>query len=280
VLENAALMRRLFFISFHQKEYKTSMLSFFKYQGTGNDFVMIDAREVKVSLSQEEIAAICSRRFGVGADGLILLKNADGCDFRMVYYNADGREGSMCGNGGRCTVKFAADLGIFEKETSFIAVDGPHEALLIEDKVRLKMTDTATVAEVDGNSFYNTGSPHVVIYSDNLGALDVNKEGAAIRYNEYWQAAGGSNINFVELKGSQSIAVRTYERGVEAETYSCGTGVTACALDAWQKHQMKSPIAINTLGGQLEVSFEQNTDGSFSNIWLEGPALRVFKGIW
>ena len=256
------------------------MLSFFKYQGTGNDFVMIDARDTEISLSQEEIAAICSRRFGVGADGLILLKNADGYDFRMVYYNADGREGSMCGNGGRCTVKFAADLGIFENKTTFIAVDGPHEALLVDDKVRLKMTDTAAVTEIEGNPFYNTGSPHVVIYNNDLDKLDVNKEGAAIRYNAYWQAAGGSNINFVELKGPQFIAVRTYERGVEAETYSCGTGVTACALDAWQQHQMKSPVSIDTKGGKLEVSFEQNSDGSFSNIWLEGPALRVFKGSW
>lgn len=256
------------------------MPSFFKYQGTGNDFVMIDAREVDVNLSQKEIEAICSRRFGVGADGLILLKNEEGYDFRMVYYNADGREGSMCGNGGRCTVRFAADLGIFEKETSFIAVDGPHEAVLNGDNVRLKMTDTAAVAERDGNSFYDTGSPHVIVYNENLDKLDVNQEGAAIRYNAYWQKAGGSNINFVKVLGKQSIGVRTYERGVEAETYSCGTGVTACALDAWQKHQMASPIAIKTKGGRLKVSFEQNPDGSFTNIWLEGPALQVFKGIW
>ena len=256
------------------------MIQFYKYQGTGNDFVMIDGREQKPDLSTAQIAAICMRRFGVGADGLIILENAEGYDFRMIYYNADGNEGSMCGNGGRCTVKFAHDLGIFEKTTRFIAVDGPHEAEIHGPNIHLKMSDTAAMVKRNGANFYDTGSPHVVLYVEDVNSEPVELNGKTIRYCEYWENHGGTNVNFVEITGSQSIKVRTYERGVEAETYSCGTGVTACALDAWQSFAMPSPIAIETLGGNLKVSFEQKEDGDFTNIWLQGPAKPVFQGEW
>jgi diaminopimelate epimerase len=254
------------------------MLKFHKYQGTGNDFVMIDGRENLPELSQHQIVEICQRRFGIGADGLIVLTNAEGYDFRMIYYNADGNEGSMCGNGGRCTVKFAHDLKIFDKKTRFIAVDGPHEAELHDDIIHLKMSDTPPVQSKDGVSFYNTGSPHIVLYVDDLENEPVDSRGRQIRYSEYWKSQGGTNVNFVEIIGNQSIKVRTYERGVEAETYSCGTGVTACALDAYESTGMLSPIAIETRGGNLNVSFEQKEDRSFKNIWLQGPAKKVYDG--
>ena len=239
MLENAALIRRLFLYHFEE----IIMFKFYKYQGTGNDFVMIDGREGNPGLSQSQIAAICLRRFGIGADGLIILENAEGYDFRMIYYNADGREGSMCGNGGRCTVKFAHDLGIFDQKTTFIAVDGPHEAEIHGPYIHLKMTDTAAMITRNGAHFYDTGSPHIVLYVDNLEAEPVELNGRTVRYSDYWQQAGGTNVNYVEITGSQSIKVRTYERGVEAETYSCGTGVTACALDAWQTFRMPSPVS-------------------------------------
>ncbi|MCL4167150.1 UNVERIFIED_CONTAM: hypothetical protein GTU68_017481 [Idotea baltica] len=240
---------------------------------------MIDDRVQTFNLSKDEIEMLCHRRFGIGADGLILLQNAEGYDFKMVYYNADGGEGSMCGNGGRCIVRFAHDLGVFKTETSFIAVDGPHEASVTSDLVSLKMTDTAAVKEKDSLNFYDTGSPHVVKYIDGLDNFDVFKEGSGIRYSEFWKVNGGTNVNFVEPTGAQSIKVRTYERGVEAETFSCGTGVTACAIDRFVVDGCVSPISIVTLGGDLEVSFDVNADGSFSEIFLKGPAKRVFEGV-
>ncbi|WP_341226002.1 diaminopimelate epimerase [uncultured Arcticibacterium sp.] len=254
-------------------------MNFFKYQGTGNDFIMIDDREQTFNLTKDEIEVLCHRRFGIGADGLILLQNAEGYDFRMVYYNADGGEGSMCGNGGRCIVRFAHDLGVFEHETTFIAVDGKHEASVSTDLVSLKMTDTNAVQVKDGLHFYDTGSPHVIKYINNLDELDVVQAGSAIRNSEFWSVNGGTNVNFVEPLGEQKIKVRTYERGVEAETFSCGTGVTACVLDRFVVDACQSPIAIVTKGGDLEVSFEVNTDRTFTNIYLKGPAKRVFEGI-
>ncbi|AWV98087.1 diaminopimelate epimerase [Arcticibacterium luteifluviistationis] len=254
-------------------------MKFFKYQGTGNDFIMIDDREQTFNLSKAEIEMLCHRRFGVGADGLILIQDAEGYDFRMVYYNADGGEGSMCGNGGRCIVRFAHDLGIFDKETSFIAVDGKHEASVTPDLVSLKMSDTAAVSDKDGLHFYDTGSPHVIKYIDNLDELDVDGAGSAIRNSEFWKVNGGTNVNFVEAIDEQRIKVRTYERGVEAETFSCGTGVTACVLDRFVVAACQSPIAIVTKGGDLEVSFHVNADHSFTNIYLIGPAKRVFEGV-
>ena len=253
-------------------------MNFYKYQGTGNDFILIDDRSSSFKSRQSEIERFCDRRFGIGADGLILLQNHDKFDFRMVYYNSDGHEGSMCGNGGRCIVRFAHDLGVFKTDTRFMAVDGLHEASVEGLDISLKMSETKDVIIKDGLHFYNTGSPHVVIYIDNLDDFDVFQEGKSIRYNEYWANNGGTNVNFLQVLDENSIKVRTYERGVEDETYSCGTGVTACALDMNVTRGSSSPINILTKGGELNVSFERKLDGSFENIYLKGPAKRVFEG--
>ncbi|SOE20366.1 diaminopimelate epimerase [Spirosomataceae bacterium TFI 002] len=253
-------------------------MKFYKYQGTGNDFVMIDNRDNSISLSQKDIAKLCHRRFGVGADGLIFLTLEDGYDFRMIYHNADGAEGSMCGNGGRCTVKFAHDLGLFTKETRFIAVDGLHEAEVLSDgTVSLGMVDVKELESQNGDYFCNTGSPHVVQFVENVSDFDVFGEGAAIRNSDFWQQKGGTNVNFLEQKGKQEISVRTFERGVEDETYSCGTGVTACALIINSVKEMNSPIKVTTLGGNLSISFDKIGKG-YQNIKLIGPAMMVFEG--
>lgn len=260
----------------------TSPLSirFVKYQGTGNDFIMIDDRSETFPVSQPLIEFLCHRRFGIGADGLILLRNAEGYDFRMVYFNADGREGSMCGNGGRCTVRFAQDLGLFEENTTFIAVDGEHKAVACEEEIFLNMSNVAG-SKKDGSDFFlNTGSPHFVRFVKDVEATEVVADGKAIRYGEVYGPKGGTNVNFTEVMGEQSIYVRTYERGVEDETYSCGTGVTACALMAYQHLGMNEPISVKTKGGPLRVSFVAHEDGSFDNIYLIGPAVRVFEGVF
>ncbi len=266
-------------------------MKFSKYQGTGNDFIMVDDRafefyqvyngnsnlETQNSISKY-IESLCHRRFGIGADGLILLQNAEGYDFRMVYYNADGTEGSMCGNGGRCIVRFAHDLGIIGESAKFIAVDGEHLASVCDEDIFLKMSDVAEVEQYTDYDFANTGSPHYIKYTYSLDEDDVYELGNKIRYSPEWDAKGGTNVNFVQLNDAQTIAVRTYERGVEDETYSCGTGVTACALSANLKQGMESPINIKTLGGQLQVSFQKGINNSFTDIYLIGPAVKVFNG--
>jgi diaminopimelate epimerase len=253
------------------------MLQFFKYQGTGNDFIMVDDRTGTFPVNQKYIEHLCHRRFGIGADGLILLQNTEGYDFRMVYFNADGNEGSMCGNGGRCTVRFAQDLGVFSNNTTFLAVDGPHEAKANLAEISLKMIDVETVEPDDNVFFINTGSPHYVMFVDDVQNTDVVGIGRAIRYGDTYGSKDGTNVNFVEIIDAQTLRVRTYERGVEDETYSCGTGVTACALAAFVRLGMPSPVQVQTEGGALRVSFE--TDGNtFKNIHLIGPAVKVFEG--
>lgn len=257
-----------------------SNIKFYKYQGTGNDFVMIDNRNGHFPVSQAYIEHLCHRRFGIGADGLILLQNDTNgqfpnYDFRMVYFNADGREGSMCGNGGRCTVRFAEDLGIFKNETKFIAVDGEHTAQATAEVISLKMGKVNGLERYVEYDFMNTGSPHYVAYVTDVKSFDVFSEGKKIRYSEEWVKRGGTNVNFVQMIDEETIYVRTYERGVEDETYSCGTGVTASALSTNLRFGIKSPIKVITKGGNLKVSFEDN----FQNIHLIGPAVRVFEGI-
>lgn len=255
-------------------------ISFYKYQGTGNDFVMIDNRHQQLSKNNTKlISSLCDRKFGIGADGLILLEKPEreGEDFKMVYFNADGRESSMCGNGGRCIVAFAAFLGIINKKAAFSAIDGYHEATVDGNTVSLKMMDVANVEKGDGYLFLNTGSPHHIVFSEEVGALEVKKEGAAIRNSDLYRTKGGTNVNFVEVK-NDLLKVRTFERGVEDETLSCGTGVTAVALAAYTTGKAKgNTVKMETPGGQLSVSFEQKGDG-FTNIWLTGPASQVFKG--
>ena len=252
-------------------------LQFYKYQGTGNDFVMIDDRQNKFDESNHKlIAFLCDRKFGIGADGLILIRNHNDYDFEMVYFNADGHEGSMCGNGGRAIVRFAHDLGMIGNETKFIAVDGEHLASVTTNNISLKMMNVTTIEEAKNFYFMDTGSPHYVEFLDeDLNQTDVYNKGKSIRYNERFKEVG-TNINFVEKTSATSLYVRTYERGVENETLSCGTGVTACALASSFKG-MKSPVSIKTLGGDLSISFEKKNEG-FENIFLIGPAQKVFKG--
>ncbi|MFD3000295.1 diaminopimelate epimerase [Pontibacter toksunensis] len=251
-------------------------ITFYKYQGTGNDFVMVDNRKRAFPTDDEALVKqICDRRTGVGADGLILLQDHPEYDFEMVYYNADGRLGSMCGNGARCTVRFARQLGVIEDVACFLAADGEHQASVERDLIQLKMNDVNKIEQIGADFYLNTGSPHYVCFADNVKDLDVYAEGRAIRYSDRFKAEG-TNVNFVELISENEIFVRTYERGVEDETLSCGTGVTACALVAGLRG-LRSPVAVRTLGGDLEVAFKRDGD-SFKHINLVGPAKQVFTG--
>lgn len=254
-------------------------IEFFKYQGTGNDFVIIDNREGKYnSLTSEQVNFLCDRRFGIGADGLMLLNTLTGYDFEMKYYNSDGKESSMCGNGGRCLVKFAYDCGIQKTKYKFLAVDGDHEATIQPDGlVALKMNDVGEVKNDHDNFILNTGSPHYVKLTDDVMHLDVYKKGKEIRYSKPFEKEG-INVNFVEqTEAPDKIIVRTYERGVEDETYSCGTGVTAAALVCHHNEAGFNRVEVTTKGGDLSVEYDKIGD-QFKNIWLNGPAIKVFEG--
>lgn len=255
-------------------------IEFYKYQGTGNDFIILDNRKDAYSaLATGQIRDLCHRRFGIGADGLMMLNEKEGYDFEMRYFNADGREGSMCGNGGRCIVRFAADLGIHKAEYSFLATDGPHAARIDDhDIVSLRMIDVDEITEYHGDLILNTGSPHYIKYVNDLDDQDVVKKGMDIRYDRDFEEEG-INVNFVErLDEPDKIAVRTYERGVEDETFSCGTGVTAAALVSYHNESGFNLVYVHTKGGDLQVEFDRVDEGSFSNIWLCGPAKKVYEG--
>lgn len=252
-------------------------ITFYKYQGTGNDFVVMDNRQNNIQLSQKQIEHICDRRFGIGADGLMLLQLKDGFDFEMKYYNSDGKEGSMCGNGGRCLTRFAYDIGIHKTKYHFIAIDGEHFAEMDDNNwVRLQMKEVNSIDTHDGNAILDTGSPHYVKEVDDIELIDVVAEGREIRYSKLF-AEQGINVNFVQSMHGY-LQVRTYERGVEDETFSCGTGVTACALVFAHNERGFNRIEIKTKGGHLAVEFDKTDDNSFSNIWLCGPALQVYQG--
>lgn len=253
------------------------LLTFYKYQATGNDFILVDNRQgVFPKNDTKTISRLCHRRFGIGADGLILLETDNSTDFRMVYFNADGLEGSMCGNGGRCLVAFAEYLGIVSEACRFKAVDGIHKARLSPGSVALQMQDVTQIHTKPQYLFLDTGSPHHVQIWDDWEHLDVGKEGKRLRYGLYGEK--GSNINFVKILDSDRFQVRTYERGVESETYSCGTGVTAVALAMSELGHLASSSAIlETKGGTLNVRFKKEGAG-FTDIWLEGPAEQVYKG--
>lgn len=260
-------------------------IHFHKYEGTGNDFIIIDNRNHLFDKNNHElIAKLCDRKFGIGADGLMLLGDCPGFDFRMIYFNADGKESSMCGNGGRCIVAFANTLGIIPHTAHFIAIDGTHEAMICDkdDKntamlLRLKMNNVMDIESTDDYTYLNTGSPHYIKIVKDAETLNVFEEGRKIRYNERF-AKEGTNVNFIE-KQEKGIFVRTYERGVEDETLSCGTGVVASALTASLKGiiDTKDFCKIKTKGGNLTVYFDRGGE-SFNNIWLEGPVKFVFKG--
>ncbi|AIZ43244.1 diaminopimelate epimerase [Cellulophaga baltica] len=252
-------------------------LTFYKFQGTGNDFVMVDNRQnIFDKENTERIAFLCDRRFGIGADGLILLENEKDLDFKMVYFNSDGNESTMCGNGGRCLVAFAKHLGIIKDSASFNAIDGLHKASIKEGLVSLQMKDVEEIKEKPNAVFLDTGSPHHVQMVTGLEDYQVKKEGARLRYGVYGEK--GSNINFVEQIDATSFSVRTYERGVEDETLSCGTGVTAAAIAMHKTGKTtNSEVFIKALGGDLNIKFEVN-DKVYSNVFLTGPAKFVFKG--
>lgn len=254
-------------------------IEFYKYQGTGNDFVILDNRNEKYSaLGTEEVKKICDRRFGIGADGLMMLNNKKYFDFEMIYFNADGRPSTMCGNGGRCLVKFAHLVGIRKNTYHFVAVDGKHEADIdMQGSVRLKMQDVYSVDYHSGHVVINTGSPHFVKFASNVENIDVQETGREIRYSKEFREEG-INVNFVEAIGEDSIFVRTYERGVEDETLSCGTGVTASALMSAHNDKGFNRVEVRTTGGKLSVEFDKFDDQHFENIWLCGPAEFVYKG--
>lgn len=252
---------------------------FFKYQGTGNDFVIIDNRLQVFSKNDTKlIAQMCDRKFGIGADGLILLENTQEADFKMVYYNADGNESTMCGNGGRCIVHFAAYLGIIKDTTTFLAVDGLHTAKINQDQIALQMIDVSIIETKNEAIFVNTGSPHHVEIVTNVERTNVFERGRNIR-NE-WYGTAGANVNFVSPVCENTFNVRTYERGVEDETLSCGTGVTAVAIAMhYLKKATANTITLKTPGGELKVTFDTN-EGVYKNVFLIGPAQLVFKGTW
>lgn len=254
-------------------------ITFYKYQGTGNDFVIIDNRNLFFPKNDTKlINFLCDRRFGIGADGLMLLENDNSSDFKMVYYNSDGNESSMCGNGGRCLVAFAKQMGVIVDKATFIAVDGLHHASIDANNiVSLQMIDVDKVNATSEYVFLNTGSPHHVQLVEDLKIFDVKNEGAKIRYGELYGKAG-SNVNFVNQVGENEFSIRTYERGVEDETLSCGTGATAVAIAMKDLGKATSnEITINVEGGQLKVSFDHD-DTSYKNVHLIGPAQFVFKG--
>ena len=254
-------------------------INFYKYQGTGNDFVIMDNRSGELNgLTVEQVKFLCDRRFGIGGDGLMLLNSHADYDFEMMYFNSDGRESTMCGNGGRCLVKFAHDMGLVKTTYSFIAVDGEHEAEVEADgSVSLKMNDVQHVNQVGRDFVLDTGSPHFVKLTDGVMDLDVYKKGREIR-NSHEYKEKGINVNFVEqLSESDKIIVRTYERGVEDETYSCGTGVTAAALVCYHNDNGFNHVDVQTKGGALSVEYDK-VGNSFRDIWLTGPAIKVFEG--
>lgn len=254
-------------------------IHFYKYQGAGNDFILLDNRDQSYSnLTQNQIKFLCDRHFGIGADGLMLLNASTTHHFEMKYYNSDGNESTMCGNGGRCITAFAKRLKLVEDKAHFLAIDGQHEAFIKEDgQVRLHMKDVNSLAVHETYMQLNTGSPHYVHFTEDVADVDMKKEGSLIRYSPLFKD-DGINVNFVEPLGTNSIFVRTYERGVEDETLACGTGVTASALCLIKDQVGKHRIAIKTLGGHLQVECT-NADGQhFNEIWLTGKAEFVFEG--
>ncbi|MDD2636849.1 MAG: diaminopimelate epimerase [Bacteroidales bacterium] len=252
------------------------ILSFEKYHGTGNDFIIIDSNKLSTQLTSEQIAFLCHRRFGVGADGLMIIKKSKNYDFEMQYYNSDGFEGSMCGNGGRCISAYASKHGFAKKRMVFSAIDGIHTAEVEDDSVLLGMNDISNITKFKDGYFLNSGSPHFVSFIDNIMSFDVCAEGVKIANQERF-APERTNVNFVEFHNNNS-KIATFERGVEDETLSCGTGTVATAITLhFSKKTSATTIDLFAKGGKLSVSFDEN-DGIYQNIKLIGPAKFVFKG--
>lgn len=250
-------------------------LEFYRYQGTGNDFIMVDARQQGFDrIPSPSVQRFCDRKLGIGADGLILIKEKSGFDFEMIYYNADGSQ-SMCGNGAGCAVAFSSFLGFLPNPCRFYVIDGPHEAKYRQGQVEVEMTPVRGIVQAADGYLVDTGSPHYVKFVEDVENHSVIEEGATIRYNECYR--GGINVNFVTAISEDEIFVRTYERGVENETLSCGTGVTASAL-VWGRLKNKNQVKIKTPGGSLVVGFTSRSEGGFDHILLTGAVKQVFKG--
>ena len=255
-------------------------ISFLKYHGAGNDFIMIDSRDKDISFfSEKNVSLLCNRHTGIGADGLILLQKDYEADFRMKYYNSDGREGTMCGNGGRCITAFARKLGIIKDSATFAGIDGIHKSTIDKNgNVNLKMIDVSNIKMFEDGYLLDTGSMHFVIFRKDLHSIDVYKEGKELRYQDRFGVAG-TNVNFVSSISNNELKVRTYERGVENETLACGTGAVASAISSFLKNKTdKTSYLIHASGGDLYVRFETPDKINFKNIWLEGPTEYVFSG--
>ena len=253
---------------------------FHKYHGAGNDFILIDDRNLDFpSYDNGLISQMCHRRFGIGADGLILLQNHNDFDFEMKYFNADGFEGSMCGNGGRCIVQYAKDLNIIVDTCSFMTVDGLHQAEISSNGVKLSMSNVNGYKKIESDYFIETGSPHLVLIREKIAEIDVINEGRKLRYDKSI-ASNGCNVNFIEQTDINTVAIRTYERGVENETWACGTGAVASAITFAIKHNMPDgacSIKMLTKGGNLVVDFIKS-EAKFSNVYLSGSAMFIYTG--
>lgn len=259
-------------------------IPFVKYHGAGNDFILIDNRKKEYHLSDSQIQLMCDRHFGIGSDGLIVLEQAEGADFQMIYYNPDASKDMMCGNGGRCIVAFAQGLGIINNKTIFQAPDGIHKAEIISNKdnksiIKLSLKDVEKIEQLSDGQFLSTGTTHFVCFVENLQTLDIKTKGREIRYDKRFAKTNGTNANFVEIVSETELNIRTYERGVEDETLACGTGITASAIAYVEKYNTPhNPIIINSKGGQLKVYYTKTQSKTYSNIFLEGEAEKVFEG--
>ncbi len=260
-------------------------INFVKYQASGNDFVLIDNRFKEYSFTETQIQKICHRHFGIGSDGLILLENTKEADFLMKFFNPDGSSDMMCGNGGRSIVAFAKSLSIIDKETSFIAPDGLHTAQIISQEdnhslVKLSLRDVSEISLFDDGQYLNTGTSHFVKEVDDVSQINIKEEGSAIRYDKRFEKYKGTNANFIQVVNNGELRIRTYERGVEDETLSCGTGITASAIAYAEKYKLnQSPITIQSKGGELKVFFEKTAQNTYSNIFLQGSVEKVFEGV-
>lgn len=257
-------------------------IDFIKYHATGNDFILIDNISEKYNgFRAGKVTRLCHRRFGIGADGVILIEKHPEWDFMMNYYNSDGKIGTFCGNGSRAAVHFAKQLGLCKEKAHFMASDGAHLAEFISDKeIRVRMHEVKEYARSGKDIILDTGSPHFIRFVKNTDEIDVVKSGRAIR-NEKRFMPKGINVNFVEVENAGSFRMRTYERGVEDETWSCGTGTVAAAIaySVLKKNNiLKQSYRISSPGGKLKVSFERRAENSFSKIWLQGNAIPVFSG--
>ncbi len=256
-------------------------MKFYKYTGAGNDFILFNDFDGSMSvLSPEQISFLCDRHFGIGADGVMILKKSSVSDFEMDYFNPDGSSGTMCGNGGRCITAFAKKLGLIKNHTKFLASDGIHEAFINNiNIVKLKMIDTENIIKIGNDYFCNTGAPHHIVLTDAVEKLDVYNEGKKIRYSEDYKKEG-TNVDFVQFEKGHTISIRTYERGVENETLACGTGAVASALLCAEKNEFCSgEVMVKTKGGLLKVSFFKNEEeNKYQDIWLTGPAKFIFEG--